>query len=151
MGPQNRDELLVSPVDMDVCLSTFVNKNIHSLLNEHCYSTFWHPCLRKFLRFRMGCHGLPKETQAHGPVYLVLTGHCPLCGPGSYGDEKHLVFECPYVQPLRVQYATLFPRPTMVQFLWQDDLLTVAKFVCDALDIMLGADSPDEGQASDQP
>lgn len=107
-------------------------------------------CLRRFLRFRMGCHGLPKETGSWSGVPRSHR-HCPLCGPGTYGDEKHLVFECPHLQPLRVQYATLFPRLTMVQFLWQADLLHVAKFVCDALDIMLSADSPDKGQASDQP
>ena len=51
----------------------------------------------------------------------------------------------------QLQVASLIPRSTMVQFLWQDDLLTEAKFVRDSLDAMLGADSPTEGQASDQP
>ncbi len=34
---------------------------------------------------------------------------------------------------------------------WQDDMLGVAKFICEGLDIMLGADSDNESQASDQP
>jgi hypothetical protein len=39
----------------------------------------------------------------------------------------------------------------MVQFLWQDDLVSVAKFVSVELGIMLGADSDDEIQAYNQP
>ncbi len=39
----------------------------------------------------------------------------------------------------------------MVQFLWQDGLVSVANFVSEGLDIMLGADSDDKSQTSNQP
>ena len=106
--------------------------------------------IRKFLRFRMGCHDLPIVRGSWSNTSRA-DRHCALCGPGTCGDEKHLVFECPHVQPVRDKYASLFPCATMVQFFWQDDLLGVAKFVCEGLDIMLGADSDDESQTSDQP
>ena len=41
--------------------------------------------------------------------------------------------------------------PTMVQFFWQDDLVNVSKFICACMDVMLGADSDDQSQTSDQP
>ena len=34
---------------------------------------------------------------------------------------------------------------------WQDDIVSVAKFVSEGLKIMLGADSDAQSQASDQP
>ena len=107
-------------------------------------------CLRKFLRFRMGCHGLPRDIGSWSQIPRA-DRHCVLCGPGSYGDEKHLVFECPHVQPLRDKYAHLFSCTQMIQFLWQGDLIGVVKFVSEGLDIMLGADSDDMSQTSDQP
>jgi hypothetical protein len=78
-------------------------------------------------------------------------GVCTLCGPGSLGDEKHLVFECPHLQPIRDKYPSLFQCPTMLQFFWQADLIGVTKFVSECLDVMLGADSDDQSQTSDQP
>ncbi len=65
--------------------------------------------------------------------------------------SNHLISECPHLQDLRARYAFLFHCRTMVQFLWQDDLVSVAKFVSDGLDIMLGADSDDESPTSNQP
>ena len=76
---------------------------------------------------------------------------CRLCGVGSLGDEKHLVFECPHLQTIRDKYPGLFGVPTMVQFFWQDDLVNVSKFICECMDVMLGADSDDQSQTSDQP
>ncbi len=74
-----------------------------------------------------------------------------LCGAGSLSDERHVVFECPHLQPIRDKYACLFSFPTMIQFLWQDDLASVSKFLCECMDVMLGADSDDQSQTSDQP
>jgi hypothetical protein len=45
----------------------------------------------------------------------------------------------------------LFGVPTMIQFLWQDDLVRVSKFICECMHLMLGADSDDQSQTSDQP
>jgi hypothetical protein len=67
------------------------------------------------------------------------------------GDEQHLVFECPHLQPIRAKYPGLFGVPTMVQFFWQDDLVNVSKFICECMDVMLGADSDNQSQTSDQP
>ena len=67
------------------------------------------------------------------------------------GDERHVVFEYPHLQSTRDKYAGLFSVSTMVQFLWQDDLVSVSKFLCECMDVMLGADSDDQNQKSDQP
>ena len=49
------------------------------------------------------------------------------------------------------KYPSLFQCPTMLQFFWQADLIGVTKFVSECLDVMLGADSDDQSQTSDQP
>ena len=107
-------------------------------------------CMRQLLRFRMGCHGLPRDTGSWARIPRA-DRVCALCGPASLGDEKHLVFECPHLQHIRDQYASLFHCSTMKQFFWQDDIVSVAKFVSEGLKIMLGADSDAQSQASDQP
>ena len=71
---------------------------------------------------------------------------------GSLGDEKHLVFECPALQCLRDTYPHLFTGdPTMRQFMWQADLVGVAKFVDACLEMVYAAGPSSVGQASDQP
>ena len=102
------------------------------------------------LTIRMGCHGLPRDTGSWARIPRA-DRVCALCGPASLGDEKHLVFECPHLQHIRDQYASLFHCSTMKQFFWQDDIVSVAKFVSEGLKIMLGADSDAQSQASDQP
>ena len=53
---------------------------------------------------------------------------CQLCA--DYGDEMHLVFECHSLTDLREQLANIFQgRQTMQQFMWQPDMLQVAKFL----------------------
>ena len=50
-------------------------------------------------------------------------------GPAEYGDEMHLVFEGHGLADLREQFASIFQeRQTMQQFMWQPDMLQVAKF-----------------------
>ena len=39
----------------------------------------------------------------------------------------------------------------MVPFFWQDDLVKVSKFIYECMDVMLGADSDNQSQTSDQP
>ena len=87
-----------------------------------------HAAMQRFLRFRTTCHGLPKDigSQTGVPRRQRL---CQLCG-ADYGDEMHLVFECHGLADLRKQFASIFQeRQTMQQFMWQPDMLQVAKFL----------------------
>jgi hypothetical protein len=79
----------------------------------------------------MDCPGI----LAHGLEFHRADRVCALCGPASLGYEKHLVFECPHLQHIRDQYASLFHCSTMKQFLWQDDIVSVAKFVSEGFEI----------------
>ncbi len=98
------------------------------------------PTIRQFLRFRAGCCGLPIDVGRHHRVPRSQR-LCPQCGAAALGDERHLVFECPVLEPLRTSYAALFLQPdqTMLQFMWQQDMLSVACFVRDALRLLLPA------------
>jgi exonuclease III len=99
--------------------------------------------LRLFLRFRMGCHDLPSDAGRRMGVPR-LQRVCPRCSIGEVGDERHLVFTCPALEHIRGRYRHLFgPRTfTMVQFLWQEDMVSVARFVTDCFDFLRSADSP---------
>ena len=48
--------------------------------------------MQRLLRFRTGCHGLPKDigSQSGVPRHQRV---CQICGTG-FGDEIHLVFQC---------------------------------------------------------
>jgi hypothetical protein len=107
-------------------------------------------CIKKVLRFRMGCHGLPRDSGSWAGVPRA-DRVCRFCGIGSLGDERHLVFECPHLQSIRDRFSGLFRVSTMKQFFWQDDLVSVCKFLCECLDVLLGADSDDQSQTSNQP
>ena len=79
---------------------------------------------------------------------------CLLCNSGSLCDEKHMVFQCSGLQGLPDKYASLFLDVcTMKEFLWQDDLVSVAKFIHACLDKMFSrvAGLSDDSQTSDQP
>ncbi len=95
--------------------------------------------MAKFLRFRLGCHDLPVEVGRYAgvPRQCRLCLSCPL---GAVGDEKHMIFECPAVAALRVQYAHLFAASIqdVRQFMWQDDRVGVVRFVLQALQLMRG-------------
>ena len=62
--------------------------------------------MQRLLRFRTGCHGLPRDVGGHQgvPRHQRI---CPLCA-GGLGDEMHLVFECTALQDLRVSFAPSF-------------------------------------------
>ena len=54
---------------------------------------------------------------------------CQLCGAGD-GNEMHSVFECYGLADLRRQIASIFQeRQTIQQFMWQPDMLQVARFL----------------------
>ena len=75
--------------------------------------------MQRFLQFRLGCHGLPIATGR-----LAGAGHvgradrvCLACNSGGVGDEKHMIFECTALAPLRQQHADLFtPRTGTMGF-----------------------------------
>ena len=87
-----------------------------------------HATLQRFLRFRTGCHGLPKDNGSQTGVPRRQR-FCQLCG-ADYGYEMHLVFECRSLADLREQFTNIFQeRQTMQQLMWQPDMLQVAKFL----------------------
>ena len=67
------------------------------------------------------------------------------------GDERHAVLHCPYLQSIKDTYARLFSLPSIVQFLWQDDLETVTNFLCERMSVMFLADSANQSQTHDEP
>ena len=64
-------------------------------------------CMQRFLRFRMGCHGPPRDVAAWAGIPR-LQSFCNMCQHRTIGDEKHLVFECPALQDLRDKRPHLF-------------------------------------------
>ena len=101
--------------------------------------------LTTLLRFRTGCHNLPNVTGrwAHIPRQHRT---CPLCHE-HFADERHLVLECPRLDNLRQRYSALFlGHTTMVRFMWQDNMLMVAKFLKKCEEVMMSVDtSPNAG------
>jgi hypothetical protein len=80
----------------------------------------------------------------------LMTSHAaclPLvsfAGAPEVGDERHLVFACPALEHIRLRYRHFFTSrtDTMVQFLWQDDLLSVARFIADCFDHFQSGGAP---------
>ena len=108
-------------------------------------------CVRALLRFRLGCHNLPRDVGSRNAIPRAQR-ICQICHSGFPGDELHLVFECQGLQCIRDKYPHLFGQHarTMLQFIWQTDLHGVASFIADCLDVYHITD-PEGGQASDQP
>ena len=102
--------------------------------------------------FRMGCHKLPRDTRCWLRVPR-LHRLSTLCQQGVLGDEKHLVFECPALQDLRDRYENLFQAPrgdAMILFMWQDDIIGVARFMDACLERLYASAGPPTGdQTSD--
>ena len=94
--------------------------------------------LRQLLRFRTGCHGLPVDVLRRGRGRVPRHQRvCSACGSGQVGDERHLVFECAALEPLRLQQPGLFEGcATMQQFMWQADLAGVARFISAGLALL---------------
>ena len=94
--------------------------------------------LSLLLRFRCGCHRLPSNLGRRLSVARP-DRICPKCA-GSFCDEFHLVFECPFLDPIRAQFEQLFHnRCTMRQFMWQPDMVGVANFVYYSMHALLSA------------
>jgi hypothetical protein len=72
--------------------------------------------LSSLLRFRLGAHDLPVATQRWrvdpGTRQRVARQNrtCQHCSSDLVGDEFHMVFECTFYAPVRVQFAQLFDR-----------------------------------------
>ena len=90
--------------------------------------------LKTFIRFRLGCHGLPVEVGRREGVPRCAR-LCTRCSTGIVGDEHHLLFTCPAVEHIRTQFPQLFQIGTRAvqTFMWQRDLAGVATFVSLAL------------------
>ena len=98
-----------------------------------------HVCKRSLNNVRLSCHSLPIETgRHHRPPIPRSSRLCPHCPLASVGDEYHIVFECPFFQPLRDKYHTLFSSQTssMRSLFAQKERMTVYKFVLDCLDMI---------------
>ena len=125
-------------------------RNARSLLDLPLYMR----CMHRFLRFRMGCHKLPRDTGCLLGVPRQDT-ICMMCQQGVLGDEKHLVFKCPALQELRDRKKNLFQAPhgdARILFIWQDDIIGGARFIDACLErVYTSAGPPVEDQASDQP
>jgi hypothetical protein len=52
----------------------------------------------------------------------------PWCRLQEVGDKRHLIFTGPALDHIRIQYRSS-PHDLMVQFLWLDDLVSVAQFM----------------------
>ena len=93
--------------------------------------------LRVFLRFRIGCHGLPNVLGRFARVPR-LQRPCTACHTAKIGDERHLVFERPALQDVRQRYSHLFTDDdaTMISFFWQRDMRDVVYHVLECLDVM---------------
>ena len=89
-------------------------------------------CMRVLLRFRLGCHSLPivSGRRSGVPRHQRLCLHC---ASNVVGDERHMVFDCTALHPVRELYPGLFGPTivTMQQIMWQRDLVGVAHFVLD--------------------
>ena len=87
--------------------------------------------MQRFLQFRLGCHGLPIATGR-----LAGAGHVDRANRVCL--EKHIIFECTALAPLRQQHADLFtpPTDTMRSFFAQPDHWGVLNYVIDCLDFM---------------
>ena len=89
--------------------------------------------VKRLLRFRTGCHGLPRDVGGWDGT-ARQDRVCTLCH-GGIGDEQHMIFECGAFADLRLQHQGLFDnRYTMLDFMWQPDACGVAVFVDKCLD-----------------
>ena len=92
--------------------------------------------MQRFLQFRLGSHQLPIVLGRFAGV-VRANRVCTHCGSVAVADELHMIFECPALQAVRQQYASLFSAntDTMRSFFAQQDHMQVFKFVLDCLDV----------------
>ena len=95
--------------------------------------------MQRFLQFRLACHGLPIATGR-----LAGAGHvgwANSCNGGAVGDEKHMIFECTALAPLRQQHADLVtPRTVTMRsggsFFAEQNHLWILNCLIDCLNFM---------------
>ena len=122
--------------DLDICPRTCHSKRsrfctyarwVASPPHEHARSMLDIPVsaasMQRLQRFRTGCHHRPRDEGSWArPEVPRLHRVCHLCGAGTLGDERHLVFECPGFLCFREQWSHLFQGPQMMQaFMWPED------------------------------
>ena len=95
----------------------------------------------------MACLG----TLVPGQVFLVLKGFANSVVSALWVLSDVLCWSVPTYCPLGTSLRVLSCVSTMLQFFWHNDLLKVFKFLCESLDVMLGADCDGQSQTSDQP
>ena len=112
----------------------------YSLCRRYCHLPVSGRRMRRFLQFRLGCHGLPIATGRFAGTVHVDRAHslCLSCNAGALGDERHFIFECTALASLRSRYADLFTSSTdtMRSFFAQPDRMGVFHYVIDCLDCM---------------
>ena len=85
--------------------------------------------MRRWLRFRMGCHSLPIEIGWHTGI-ARQDGHrvCPACNVGAVAEERYFVLECAALQNVRDSFPDLVlsAHDSMRVLLWSEDQLKVA-------------------------
>ena len=96
--------------------------------------------MRRFLQFRLGCHGLPVAAGRFAGAAHVDRAErvCLFCDSGAVGDERHLVFDYVALAPSRSQHTNLFTgnTDTMRSFFAQPDHMGVFRYVMDCLDFI---------------
>lgn len=100
-------------------------------------------------RFRLSCHHLAVETGRWQNIEIDRR-KCTLCTTGSVQDEHHVLFMCPALSPIRLNFPRLFGdnRFTHVQKLFQVDRNTdhdwrlVLRDVCRYLEVVGGIFKP---------
>ena len=82
----------------------------YSLCRRHCQLPVSGRRMQQFLQFRLGCHGLPIATGRLASADHVDRANrvCLACNSGAVVDEKHMIFVCTALAPLRQQHADLF-------------------------------------------
>ena len=76
-----------------------------------------------------------------GQVCLALSG-CVLCVKHHTRMNDIHLLECIALSPLREKYQQLFcPHGSMRQFMWQNDLPQLARFVIECLQFLAAAQS----------
>ena len=88
-----------------------------------------------FVRFKLGCHtlGIVVGRWCDVPRAQRL---CHRCDMGALDDERHLVFECPAFEDLRVAYRQLFGQVVafdMRRFFAHKDQTAVVMYILDCL------------------
>ena len=112
----------------------------YSLRRRYCHLPVSGRRMRRFLQFRLGCHGLPIAAGRFAGAAHVDRAEsvCLFCDSGAVGDERHLVFDCVALAPLRSQHTNLFTgnTDTMRSLFAQPDHMGVFRYVMDCLDFM---------------